>query len=72
MSPLRRWDCLTLKFSLMPAHHIHLDMRNNYNIRMIVCLWDVFLALWDVQEVKVNNKYEVVSTSRLEPEAGIL
>ena len=56
----------------MPAHHIHLDMRNNYNIRIIVCLWDVFLALWDVQEVKVNNKYEAVSTSGLEPEAGIL
>ena len=32
-------------------------------------LWDGFLALWVVQEIKVNNEYEVVSTSRLEPEA---
>ena len=40
-------------------------------IRIIVRLWDGFLTLWDVQEIKVNNEYELVSTSRLEPEAKI-
>ena len=34
-------------------------------------LWDGLLALWDVQEIIVNNEYELVSTSRLEPEAKI-
>lgn len=31
-----------------------------------------FVALWDVQEIKVHNKHEAVSTSGLELEAEIL
>ena len=53
------------------TYRIHLHVRNKCIIRIIVRLWDGFLALWDVQEIKVNNEYELVSTSRLEPEAKI-
>lgn len=62
----------------MPTHHFHLDMRNNYEHKDNCALpgwfpegW-CFVALWDVQEIKVNNKNEVVSTFRLELEAEIL
>ena len=71
MSPLKGrlpWFNLKVLFDAC-AYRSHLHVRNKYNIRIIVRLWDGFLALWVVQEIKVNNEYEVVSTSRLEPEA---
>lgn len=48
MNSLGKWDDLTLilKFYLLPAHLIHLDMRNSYEHRLVMHLWDGFLREW--------------------------
>lgn len=69
MNSLGKWDHLSLilKFYLLPAHLIHLDMRNNYEHRLVMHPWDGFLrewdsvALWDAHEIKVSGTDEAAS-----------